>query len=1079
MLSVLAKREDIDFIDFLSDEFLSKYPEFPKHMSPIGYFIFYRTYSRFLVDKRRRETWKETCKRSVNYNISLAYRHLINIGYGVDINKLKDEAQKLFHSMFNLDQFISGRTLWIGGAENGVAQKYTIANFNCSFTNITTWDDLVDVFYLLLVGTGVGLKCTREMARKIPKIRTNTKLLSSEYKPLPPKERLEDTKLVKLVNGYIKIYVGDSRKGWTDALKYYFMVLTNKEYEDIHTIKISYNSVRPRGERLKTFGGVASGHEPLKEMFEGIDRVLKNQIDPYLAPLQVVGRNYCKVRPIHILDIANLIGANVVCGGVRRTSEIFLFDEDDIECMLAKYAINGFKTEEQLAHHRKVGRLLGNRKPAWFDEIKAIDDGRFNLNHRRMSNNTAVFERKPKKAKLKLIMNLLQLEGEPGFFNIEAARRRRPNVEGMNPCFAGNMRLLTKDGYKTFEKLEGKQIQIISINGEVTNGKVWCSGKKETIKLTLSNKQQLICTPDHIFMSIGKKEIQAKDLKNVKIMPYMKTYNTYNEEYIKYGFIQGDGNLGRLDSDIHKGLEVNIGYKDADILFLFKNDQYTTGRRKIYLQGYNNKLRRLGFDSSSLPERVFPTSYSKWSNSEKASFIQGCYSANGSVIKTKRISYRTTCSTFAKQLMETLEKDFNIDSYLTTNKPKKVKFENGEYICKESYDINIGKYENIQKFNLQIGFYQRDKKIDLRNLLLYRAPYVINIKPAGVRKVYDFMEPKTHWGVVENCIVHNCAETLQDSKGLCNVTTNNIKRAIKVTAKGEAYLHKGQLFSAQRLSVRAALRMSLVDLELPDWHMVQQRDRLLGASLTGIKDAMGQLNYTDEQEDKLVRQLRKIANEEAVAYARELRVSTPLLVTTLKPEGTQSQLAGSVSSGVHYTEAPFYIRRIRINAFDPIVKTIIHLGWPVYPEAKTPGDTYEEQMKNARTVVTEFPIASGSKVTKKDISARKQLENYFRYQKNYVDQNTSVTITVRKEEWKEVEQIVWDRWDELIAASFIQFDYGTYELLPFEAITEEKYWEMKNNMKPFDPTILQLYDTGEDQELTGIESCEGGSCPVR
>lgn len=102
---------------------------------------------------------------------------------------------------------------------------------------------------------------------------------------------------------------------WIQALDRYIEVLTQEEFEDIHTIKISYNSIRPKGERLKTFGGTASGHDPLKEMFEGIDDVLKNKIDPSLDPIEIDEKGYGKVRPLHILDIGNLIGANVVVGG--------------------------------------------------------------------------------------------------------------------------------------------------------------------------------------------------------------------------------------------------------------------------------------------------------------------------------------------------------------------------------------------------------------------------------------------------------------------------------------------------------------------------------------------------------------------------------------------------------------------------------------------------------------------------------------------------------------------------------------------------------------------------------------------
>lgn len=168
--------------------------------------------------------------------------------------------------------------------------------------------------------TGVGFKSTKKLASKMDKIRVNTTLLHSDYNPVEVEQRLEDTKVVKMENGFAKIYVGDSKDGWVNSLREYFKLLTQPENEDIHTIKISYNSVRPKGERLKTFGGTASGHEPLKEMFEGIDDVLKNKIDTYLTPIETDEKGYGAVRPIHILDIGNLIGANVVVGGKQTNA---------------------------------------------------------------------------------------------------------------------------------------------------------------------------------------------------------------------------------------------------------------------------------------------------------------------------------------------------------------------------------------------------------------------------------------------------------------------------------------------------------------------------------------------------------------------------------------------------------------------------------------------------------------------------------------------------------------------------------------------------------------------------------------
>lgn len=99
---------------------------------------------------------------------------------------------------------------------------------------------------------------------------------------------------------------------------------------------------------------------------------------------------------------------------------------------------------------------------------------------------------------------------------------------GVNPCFTGDMKLLTTEGYKTFEELNDTNPSIVNINGDTSLSKVWCSGEKETVKLTLSNGKEITCTPDHRFMTIDGDECEAKNLKNIKI----KSYN--NEEvYVK------------------------------------------------------------------------------------------------------------------------------------------------------------------------------------------------------------------------------------------------------------------------------------------------------------------------------------------------------------------------------------------------------------------------------------------------------------------------------------------------------------------------------------------------------------------
>lgn len=746
-------------MELLSKAFLQPYPDHPAHMTPLGLFTFYRTYSRFLPDRRRRETWKETVARAVEYNVGLDVRHRKTVGLPVPYAWLQNEAEALFDSVFNLRQFPSGRTLWVGGTS--VAESHPMANFNCSFTNIENWDDLCELFYLLMLGSGVGFKCTPEMAARLAPIRVNTRLILSEYNPVPVDYRLEHTDVRHLENGFAKIYVGDSKEGWRDALKQYLLLLTDDRFEHVHTIKVSFNSVRPKGERLKTFGGTASGPEPLREMFAGIDATLKNKIDLSLAPIEPDARGYGHVRPIHILDIGNLIGNNVVSGGVRRTAEIFLFDPSDMECLFAKYGINGFWSQAHFDQHEKVRSQLtqmGITPPAWFDALseKNYDSavngpvpfhyGRANIGHRRLSNNSLALTGRPSADMLHLIFLMIQLDGEPGFINLEAAQKRRDNVQGVNPC----------------------------------------------------------------------------------------------------------------------------------------------------------------------------------------------------------------------------------------------------------------------------------------------------------------------------------GEILLDSKQQCNLTTVNLC-AFK---DREAFDLNGAL-AAQALSARAGLRMTLIDLELDMWNFKHKRDRLTGCSLTGVQDAFADMD--EPEQDSTLEALSRGAREAAEQYAYELRIPSPLLVTTVKPEGTLSLVAGGVSAGLHNAHAPYFIRRIRISSDDALAKAALHLDWQVHPEIGTP----DNKIENARTLVIDFPVKSGAKVTKGDVPAVKQLHRYIQFQNRYTQHNSSNTITVRPEEWPKVEAEIANVWDDFVGVSFLAHDGGTYQLAPYETITKEQYEALRAAFTPFDPALLARYEGNGVSELDEDADCVNGACPIR
>lgn len=840
------KLKPLPMINWISDEFIEEVrKENPQPLNELGQFIFLRTYSRWLQGLERREEWHEVCKRSVSYNMNLAYRHMLKLGLTPNLVKMKEEAQELYRAQYNTKQALSGRTLWVGGAEEGVADLYPTANFNCAYITIRTWKDLGLLFYLLMVGTGVGFKSTPKLARNMGKIKTTTTLVCEEYKSKPAWARKKHTELhlleyevddenpfdpigeadlywereaeiarkKKSVHGIAKIVVGDSKEGWVKALDYYFELLTEDKYSHIHTIIINFDNIRPKGERLKTFGGTASGYESLRDMFVGIDKVLKGTIDPSLDPIEVDDFGYGYVRPIHILDIGNLIGYNVVVGGVRRTAELFLIDQNDWESIWAKYGINGFWTEEHFKQHEKLGELLdkmGVPKPKFFDELGIRY---YTVRYKVLDEKTEEFVEKFKEVA-----------------GLEKAKEFAEKVGG-----------------------------------------------------------ELVSEEPH--------------------------------------------NYGR------------------------------------------------------------PLHHRRMSNNS--------------------IAY--------------------------TSKPSR------------------------EMFDLQFMLLRGEGE-----------PCFINLEQAVKRRGLN-EDP-------DNIGLNPCAEIILSSYGLCNLTTVNWVAHVRKGKNGKYYIDIDELVKSQIRSARAALRMTLVDLEIPEFDQVQKTFRLTGCSQTGVKDALDMCGLGEGDEERILELLAKVTHETVEQYARELRIPTPLLDTAVKPEGTLSQLFGGVSSGCHYSHSPYYIRRVRINAHDPLVQVAKACGWTINPEVGTPGETYEEKMKNASTLVIDFPIASGAKRTKYDVSAREQLETYFRFQKKYTAHNTSNTISVKDHEWDEVAQIIWDRWDEFVGVSFIKLDGHTYELAPYEAITEEQYKQMKAKMRPFDVELLHKIERGNDgieDDLSTMESCEGGACPIR
>ena len=314
-------------------------------------------YSRFLDDKGRREHWPETVERYFDFMEGhLRKKHNYEMPVGL--------RERLQEAVTNLEVVPSMRSIMTSGE---ALERQNVAGYNCSYLPIDDPKAFDEAMYILLCGTGVGFSVEQKYVNKLPEI--PCKLYDSES----------------------TIVVKDSKEGWAKALRQVIALLYAGEIP-----KWDVSGVRPAGARLKTFGGRASGPDPLVELFKYVVSKFKG----------AAGR---KLTSLEAHDILCKVGEVVVVGGVRRSAMISLSDLSD----------------DRMAHAK-----AGN----WWD----------GNGQRALANNSAVYDSKPTVGQFMREWTSIyeSHSGERGIFNryaskLQAAKNGRRDEDqewGTNPC---------------------------------------------------------------------------------------------------------------------------------------------------------------------------------------------------------------------------------------------------------------------------------------------------------------------------------------------------------------------------------------------------------------------------------------------------------------------------------------------------------------------------------------------------------------------------------------------------------------------------------------------------------------------
>ena len=182
---------------------------------------------------------------------------------------------------------------------------------------------------------------------------------------------------------------------------------------------------------------------------------------------------------------------------------------------------------------------------------------------------------------------------------------------------------------------------------------------------------------------------------------------------------------------------------------------------------------------------------------------------------------------------------------------------------------------------------------------------------------------------------------------------------------------------------------------------------------------------------------------------------------------TVSQLVDS-ASGIHSRFAPYYIRTVRADKKDPLAQMMMDLGFPHEDEANKPDSQ----------VVFSFPVkAPENSVFTDDMSAIEQLEIWRVYQRHWTEHKPSITVYVKDREWVEVGAWVYKNFDEISGVSFLPFVGHSYKQAPYQEISEEKYYELLEDMpEGVDWSMLQSYEVEDTTVGQKTLACGAGGC---
>jgi ribonucleotide reductase class II len=488
--------------------------------------LFYRSYSRRLEDGSR-ESWEQVVDRNVSA--------LVKLG------RLSPEQEALLRKhQLGLTSLASGRWMWVGGTPWAEDSRNFYGAYNCSSVQVDHLSAFGLLMNLAMQGTGTGAVLSRANVSRLPTIVNRIEVnYRGSLGSSPPDKRSPDTMVTVTNKGHIDIKVGDSRKGWVDSYQKLIDaacdgLLANGELK----VTIDLSWVRPPGERLKGFGGVANP-TALPETYARVARILNRATGRRLTPLECC---------LMIDEAARC----VVAGNIRRSAGMRQFDEDDAEAAAAKHnlwiqdeeghwSIDPERDALRMANHTR----MFHHKPSHAEVLEAVrsqhacGEGAIQFTPEALarSNADVLTESWLKEGFLDAIEEdgleggakalSIILFGESDIYALSAEEREeldhRMSRFGLNPCLTGDARILTvHQGPKSFQELAeaGKDVLVwcVDLKSNAASVQMMRSPRvtgydQPVLEIEFDSGLKVRATPEHHFFTLQRNKVQAKDLK--------------------------------------------------------------------------------------------------------------------------------------------------------------------------------------------------------------------------------------------------------------------------------------------------------------------------------------------------------------------------------------------------------------------------------------------------------------------------------------------------------------------------------------------------------------------------------------